>query len=227
MTQEIKYLHLLAGLVRCEPCGTEMTATHDRYVCPTLIERGPDDCTTPPIDTAYLDRLVVTRMVENLLTNENLQTVIKIAQEQSGEMALQHRAELETISDRLAGQNRPRHELMTAVETERTTFAKVTRRVQELKDAKTRLEAQATRAKKELDLQEFVSDEGRIRKNARNIDTYLRAVNKETVREMIRTLIREVLVGPGTATLHYTVPLPPDGPGKGAMTEEVALGQNT
>ena len=166
-------------------------------------------------------------MVENLLTNENLQTVIKIPQEQSGEMALQHRAELETISDRLAGHNRPRHELMTAVETERTTFAKVTRRVQELKDAKTRLEAQATRAKKELDLQEFVSDEGRIRKNARNIDTYLRAVNKETVREMIRTLIREVLVGPGTATLHYTVPLPPDGPGKGAMTEEVALGQNT
>ena len=72
-----------------------------------------------------------------------------------------------------------------------------------------------------------MSDEGRIRKNARNIGTYLRAVNKETVREMIRTLIREVLVGPGTATLHYTVPLPPDGPGKGAMTEEVALGQNT
>ena len=62
----------------------------------TLIEHGPDDCTTPPIDTAYLDRLVVTRMVENLLTNENLQTVIKIVQEQSGEMALQHRAELET-----------------------------------------------------------------------------------------------------------------------------------
>ena len=53
MTQEINYLHLLAGLVRCEPCGTEMTATHNpdnRYVCPTLMERGPDDCTTPPID---------------------------------------------------------------------------------------------------------------------------------------------------------------------------------
>ena len=29
MTQEIQYLHLLAGLVRCQPCGTEMTATHD------------------------------------------------------------------------------------------------------------------------------------------------------------------------------------------------------
>ena len=30
-------------------------------------------------------------------------------------------------------------------------------------------------AKKQLDLQEFVSDEARIRENARNIDTYLRA----------------------------------------------------
>ena len=227
MTQEIQYLHLLAGLVRCQPCGTEMTAIHDpdnRYVCPTLMERGPDDCTTPPIDAEYLDRLVVTRMVQNVLTGKNLQTVINIAQEQSGKMALQHRAELETISDRLAGQNRPRRELMTAVETERTTFAEVAGRVQELNDAKTRLEVQAIEAKKQLEIQEFVSDEARIRENARNIDTYLRAVNKETVREMIRTLIREVLVGPGAATLRYTIPMPSNGPGKGAMTEEVALG---
>ena len=113
---------------------------------------------------------------------------------------------------------------MAAVETERTTFAEVAGRVQELNDTKTRLEAQAMEAKKQLDLQEFVSDEGRIRENARNIDTYLRAVNKEIVQEMLRTLIREVLVGPGAATLHYTIPLPSGGPGKGAMTEEVALG---
>ena len=153
MTQEIQYLHLLAGLVRCQPCGTEMTAIHDpdnRYVCPTLMERGPDDCTTPPIDAEYLDRLVATRLVENVLTGKNLQTVIKIIQEQSGEKSLRHRAELETISDRLAGQNRPRRELMAAVETERTPFAKVAGRVQELNDTKTRLEAQAIEAKKQL-----------------------------------------------------------------------------
>ena len=73
MTQEIQYLHLLARLVRCQPCGTEMTAIHDpdnRYVCPTLVEwgpewgpeRGPDNCTTPPIDAEYLDRLAATRL---------------------------------------------------------------------------------------------------------------------------------------------------------------------
>ena len=227
MTQEIRNLHLLAGLVRCQPCGAEMTATQDpdnRYVCPTLMERGPDDCTTPQIDTAYLDRLVVSRMVENLLTSKNLQAVIKMAQEQSGKMALQHQAELETISDRLAGQNRPRRELMAAVETEKTTFAEVAGRVQELNDAKTKLEAQAMEAKKQLEIQEFVSDETRIRENARNINTYLGAVNKKTVREMIRTLIQEVLVRPGTATLRYTIPMPSSEPGKGAMTEEVALG---
>ena len=204
-----------------------MTAIHDpdnRYVCPTLMERGPDDCTTPPIDAEYLDRLVVTRMVQNVLTGKNLQTVINIAQEQSGKMALQHRAELETISDRLAGQNRPRRELMTAVETERTTFAEVSGRVQEMNDAKTRLEVQAIEVKKQLEIQEFVSDEARIRENARNIDTYLRAVNKETVREMIRTLIREVLVGQAQRPCATQSPCPPMDRGKGAMTEEVALG---
>ena len=117
--------------------------------------------------------------------------------------------------------------MMAAVETERTTFAKVAGRVQELNDTKTKLEAQAMEAKKQLDLREFMSDEARIRENARNIDTYLRAVNKETVREMIRTLIREVLVRPGTATPRYAIPMPSGRPGKGAMTEEVALGSST
>ena len=163
-------------------------------------------------------------MVENLLTGKNLQTVIRMAQEQSGKMALQHQAELETISDRLAGQNQPRRELMAAVETERTTFAEVAGRVQELNDTKTKLEAQAMEAKKQLEIQEFMSDETRIRENARNIDTYLGTVNKKTVREMIRKLIQEVLVRPGTATLHYTIPMPSGGPEKGAMTEEVTLG---
>ena len=69
-----------------------------------------------------------------------------------------------------------------------------------------------------------MSDEGRIRESARNIDTYLGAVDKETVREMLRTLIREVLVGPGAATLRYTIPMPSGEPGKNTMTEEVALG---
>ena len=54
--------------------------------------------------------------------------------------------------------------------------------------------------------------------------TFLRAVNKEIVQEMIRTFIQEVLVGSTTATLRYTVPMPSGGPGKEAMTEEVALG---
>ena len=67
----------------------------------------------------------------------------------------------------------------------------------------------------------------RVLQFSQNIDTYLRAVNKEIVQEMIRTFIQEVLVGPTTATLRYTVSMPSGGPGKGAMTEEVALSQST
>ena len=60
--------------------------------------------------------------------------------------------------------------------------------------------------------------------NSKNVDTYLRAVDRETVQEMLRTLIREVLVRPGAATLHNTIPVPSGGPRKSTMTEEIALG---
>ena len=228
MTQEIQYLHLLAGLVRCRPCGTEMTTTHNpdnQYVCITLILSGADDCATPPIDAEYLDRLVVTRMVENMLTGKNLQAVIKGVQEKSGDIALQHRAEMDGINDRLAGQERARRKLMTAVETERTTFAEVAGRVKDLNDTKTRLDAQAMEAKKQMDIQDFMSDETSVRERVQNIDTYLREPNKGIIQEIIRTFIEEVLIGPATATLRYTLPTTPSGgPGKGAMTEEVAIG---
>ena len=228
MTQEINYLHLLDGLVRCQPCGTEMTAIHNpdnQYVCITLILSGADDCATPPMDAEYLDRLVVTRMVENLLTGKNLQAVIKGVQEKSGDIALQHQAEMKGISDRLAGQERARRKLMTAVETEKTTFAKVAGRVQQLNDTKTRLDAQAMEAKKQMDIQDFMSDETSVREKVQNIDTYLREPNKGIIQEIIRTFIEEVLVGLATATLRYTLPMTPSGgPGKGAMTEEVTLG---
>ncbi len=69
---------------------------------------------------------------------------------------------------------------------------------------------------RKLDIQEFVSDEGRIRDSARNIDTYLGAGDKETV--------REVLVGPGAATLRYTIPMQSGEPGKNTMTEDIILG---
>ena len=228
MTQEINYLHLLAGLVRCQPCGTEMMATHDpdnQYVCVTLILSGTDDCATPPIDAEYLDRLVVNRMVKNMLTGKNLQAVIKGVQEKSGDIALQHQAEMKGISDRLARQERARRKLMTAVETEKTTFAKVAGRVQQLNDTKTRLDAQAMESKKQMDIQDFMSDETSVRERVQNIDTYLREPNKGIIQEIIRTFIEEVLVGPATATLRYTLPMTPSGgPGKGAMTEEVTLG---
>ena len=77
---------------------------------------------------------------------------------------------------------------------------------------------------RQIDSQELMSDEARIRERVQNIETYLRAVNNEMVQEMLRTFIQEVLVGPGAATLRYTIPMPSGGPGKRAMTEEVALG---
>ena len=231
MTQEINYLHLLAGLVRCQPCGTEMMATHDpnnEYVCVTLMLASADNCATPPIDAEYLDRLMVTRMVKNILTGKNLQAVIKGVQEKSGDIALQHQTEMKGINNRLAKQNQSRRKLMTAVEAGRTTFAKVAGRVQQLNDTKTRLDAQAMDAKKQMDIQDFMSDETSVRERVQNIDAYLREPNKEIVQEIIRTFIEEVLVGPATATLRYTLPMTPSGgPGKGAMTEEVALGQST
>ena len=58
---------------------------------------------------------------------------------------------------------------------------------------------------------DVLSDERRIRANLTSPDTYLESKDQETVREMLRIFIAEVLVGEGTATINYTIPMPQPG----------------
>ena len=68
-----------------------------------------------------------------------------------------------------------------------------------------------------------MSDERRIRANVVNPDTYLGARDQETVREMLRTFMEEVVVEANTATIRYTIPFPHPGDAYRSYTHELDL----
>ena len=226
MTQNTRNIYRLLGLVKCRSCGEVMISSHDpehSYICLTREKTGPDDCPTPPIGTEFLDRLVTAELLDSVLTEGNLKKVVNIVQKGSRRETLEHLKEIGRINEELTEQDRARRGLVTAVEHERTTFAETATHLEELNKVRANLNAQADQAKTELDIQETVSDERRIRANVREADTYLQATDQETVREMFRTFIEEVLVGATNAAIRYTIPIPRDGHPAGSYTQELTL----
>ena len=157
------------------------------------------------------------------MTGRSLKTVVNIVQEESREETLEHLKDLDRINDQLTEQERARRGLLTAVEHERTTFAQASSHLEELNEAKATLGTQADQARTGLDIQDMVSDERRIRANVVNPDTYLGARDQETVREMLRTFMEEVVVDANTATIRYTIPFPHPGDAYRSYTHELDL----
>ena len=58
---------------------------------------------------------------------------------------------------------------------------------------------------------------------AEEMSEFLRTSEITETRAFVRSFVKAILVGPGRATIHYTIPTPPDSPIDGADAADVAL----
>ena len=75
------------------------------------------------------------------------------------------------------------------------------------------------------ELLSFLNDKARIIQNAQQVRTYLKDKNKDknVVRAMIETFVEKVEVDSDWVTIHYRIPMPPNGPGQKVRVETVPL----
>ena len=219
--------HVLQGLVKCRSCDIPMTEMEPetgfpaRYACPNRIGRGSPSCPIPPVDAETLDRLVIGRLLDNVLSEDTIRDVIRLVKRDAGEEAARGRQSLEAAEDELSELNRHRSNIVSAVEHGAATYADAERRMKEMGQAQTDLQAQVQDARETVDASEHTGDnEDRITAYALDLNTYLRKSNADIARNFLGTFIREVLVGAGSATIRYKVPMSPDGRND---TEEVRM----
>ena len=68
-----------------------------------------------------------------------------------------------------------------------------------------------------------LGDAVEIAEYAREIDDFLDRSELTERRAFIESFVREIVVMPGQAILHYTIPMPDDSPIPGRNAEEMAL----
>ena len=80
--------YLLSGLVKCETCGKAMTAAEAKsgrytyYICHSLLKRGKGTCETPRLNAKSFEKLIVSEIRENVLTESNIRDLVKLLDEE-------------------------------------------------------------------------------------------------------------------------------------------------
>ena len=212
--------HLLDGMVKCRQCDAPMEISGQSqpavlsYVC-AIKDEG---CTTPHIEAEPFNRLVVRRAIHAFLDPQNTWKVRDIIidhalQEDNGEMR--------TLLDLAKGSSSSTEETLLNREGQRTLITPEGQRT--LITLKFPSSADFEPFDTNMRVLFAGAASQKVEEYSLNLDTYLRPSNLQTTRAIITALIREILVGPDFATIHYRLSVHPGGQAEPRTSEEVPI----
>ncbi len=80
--------YLLSGLAKCGHCGKALVGQDAKsgkfnyYVCGTLLKKGSGACKSHYINSQKFERLVIDKIKEHILTEENLRELVRLVNEE-------------------------------------------------------------------------------------------------------------------------------------------------
>ena len=222
--------YLLSGLVKCKTCKTPLTGRfaqsgkYSYYVCQSNTKIGRDACETPTLNARRFEELVVARIRSDILTESNISELFKVVADEMGGVAREQRKRLRTIEDELADAKRQLGRIWRPIATSDTVMADVSVHIRELRDRQERLEDAAEDARAMLSQRrKALDDVNTIAAYAKDMRDFLDESELAERRAFIQSLVKEIVVMPGDALLHYTVPMPDDSRVPARIAEGMAL----
>ena len=222
--------YLLSGLVKCETCGKAMTAAEAKsgrytyYICHSLLKRGKGTCETPRLNSRNFEKLIVSEIRENVLTESNIRDLVKLLDEEMDGVAREQRDRLETIEEELEDVKKRLGRIWQVIETTDIEMADASERIREHRERKEKLEIAAEEARALLsDRRQFLDSADTIAAFAAEMSEFLKTSELTETKAFVRSFVKEIVVKPGRAAIVYSIPTPDDSPAGGADAVEIAL----
>jgi site-specific DNA recombinase len=208
--------YLLSGIARCGRCGKALIAAETKggrfcyYICGTLIRQGAGSCDTPYLNARKFEDLVINKIKEHILTEENLLQLVKLMNEEMDSQSNEYRERLDTISLEMTNVSQRLDRLYDALETGKLSLEDLAPRIQELRERQNKLqtskwEAEALLSDRRVQLADLATVTEYV-DDLRNLLTYSSLAEQ---RSFIRSFVKEVKVTGKEVLLIYTMPLPP------------------
>ena len=222
--------YLLSGLVKCETCGKAMTAAEAKsgrytyYICHSLLKRGKGTCETPRLNAKSFEKLIVSEIRENVLTESNIRDLVKLLDEEMDGVAREQRERLETIEEELEEVKKRLGRIWQVIETTDIEMADASERIREHRERKEKLEIAAEEARALLsDRRQFLDSADTIATFAAEMGEFLKTSELTETKAFVGSFVKEIVVKPGRAAIVYSIPTPDDSPAGGADAVEIAL----
>ena len=224
--------YLLSGLAKCALCGKALTAAEAKsgkytyYVCQSILKRGSGACATSRINAKSFEETIILNIRENILTEGNVNGLVRILDEEMDGVAREQRERLESIEAELEDVKRRLGRIWQALETTDLDMADAAERIKELRDRKEKLEKSAEEGRVVLSERRALLDRAdTIAAFAADMSEYLRTSELTETRAFIQSFVKEIQVSPGNASIIYTIPMPEDSPIGASDATELALNE--
>ena len=145
---------------------------------------------------------------ENVLTESNIRTLVKLVDEEMDGVAKEQRQKLETIEAELVDVKRRLGRLYDLAETTDLDIDDFKPRIREHRERQERLEATAEEARAMLSQRrEVLDDVETITAYALDMSMFLNESELTERRAFIESFVKEVVVMPDNAVVRYTIPI--------------------
>ncbi len=210
--------YLLSGLARCGHCGKALVGQEAKggqfnyYVCGTLLKQGAGACEARYLNTTKFEKLVVDKIKDRILTEENLRELVRLVNEELDAVLVENRQGLDAVVAEISEVHCRLDRLYDALETGKLTLDDLSPRIQALRQQEDQLQAERLR------LEEILSERKMEMADAELVRSYVDDLRDTLAnsplaerKSFIRSFVEEVKVTGTEVLITYKIPLVPDG----------------
>ena len=213
----------LNNMVYCANCGEAMVNTDERYYCPNAVLPSGADCPTKPVYADHLRNTVVSKLVNRMATDDNIQAVTDGIKATTAANADLQRQRMEQAEAAIADAKAKKPAYLRLVEHGEMTYQDVAADIDALDQTAAGLAFESLIARNELEKIDFIADEQGIRDTFTSMETWLNSDNANDAQELLDLMIQKVTVDSESLLIVYHVPMPSDEHPEGVTEDLVAL----
>ncbi|MXX46686.1 MAG: recombinase family protein [Chloroflexi bacterium] len=230
--RQVASRYLLSGLVRCELCRKALTAAEAKggkysyYVCQSVLNGGSRSCETPRLNASRFERLIIEQIRAHILTESNIRELVKMVDEEMDGVAREERERLETIEAEREEVRRKMDRLWHIVESSDMEVNDILPRLRVHQERQAQLDQAADQARLALaERRELLDSADMVAKFAEEMGEFLQTSEVTEAKSFIHSFVKRIVVRPGRAVIHYTIPTPQDSPLGGGDVANVELSE--
>ena len=219
--------YMLTSMLRCGLCGDKLTGLYSKeariryYVCPKRKRHAIAGCELPFVNVAKCDQEVLSVILDDLLSPDNLEVAMDIiAKELSGPYE-QQTTTLHTLEDQIRKVVEQQERVMQAYEAGAYTVTDFAKRMEPLRRSEAELTKKKADAESDLDQQAAViANPQMVLDFAKDVGEFIKHSGPKERKQVLKKFVKTVWVHPGRIKIIYSIPLPRDaGKSKNSDTE--------